>query len=131
MVGLSASNSETGEAETRTAMLTGLEELIIVVGIGFYDYQTDDGKYIDFDEETVEKLKQQYHDKIVLRFQNDSAITKIPEITVVRGREFNLWTRWEEPPQPVGLVRGGYEVNHRDDCHRLPIKGRRVIHGEL
>lgn len=127
------SDETTGDevkADTKNPLLTGLEELIVIVSVGFYDHQpVQNEAYVDYAYEEVNELKQKCHDRIIFRMKNHSALTKIPFIKIERERDMYGWTRYEEPLQPVGNVLDWFHRVHKDDCHRVSIKGKLPVGG--
>ncbi|CAG8977158.1 hypothetical protein HYALB_00003379 [Hymenoscyphus albidus] len=88
-------------ADIAKPLLTGLDELIVLVNRGFYHHYMD-GKRIDHTHEEVNDLKQKMHDRILLRMKHRSALTEIPKISNEREDRMYGWTRWEEPLGPPG-----------------------------
>jgi hypothetical protein len=95
-----------GEAEIMPALFTGLEELIIVVS-----------EAIEYDG-TTEKAKEQSREPTLSRLQKDSALTKMPDVKIMRDAELKNGTRWAEPPLVRDIDEDGYTIIHRDYCHR-------------
>ncbi|CAG8957812.1 hypothetical protein HYFRA_00000151 [Hymenoscyphus fraxineus] len=85
-------DSHESNAEVAKPLLTGLDELIVLVNRGFYHHFVD-GKRIDDTHEEVNDLKQKMHDKILNRMKHRSALTKIPKISIEREDHMYGWTR--------------------------------------
>ena len=118
----------------KTALFTGLEELIVVVSDGYHRY-FHEGEFIGFDESTVEKKKQELRDRLLEDLRTKSAL-EIPQGKVVRDDEIDKWKRWEARRQRtwVDCHDGGgrcREMIHRKNCHRKYIMERREHMSEL